>query len=438
MSEKIIIEFDDEEENNKQAEGKAEEKNKDKKDSDDNRIVIDFDIEPEKEKKIIEVEDIEAGYEEKIRNSEVNSFYRGNSFLNNSFITDLKFPEGIDNGFRKKFSIRLRDEFFNSILENNKYIITASRTGSIYLTDRFTGKIKDKIFIENESFEKTGIVYENTIYLNSLKKIFRIRTNTDGTNLPEEIYHADNEFFIWSSLNRHRDFIVFTEYNISGKKAFIRIIDTKNINPVFDFAFEVKNFLSDRICIADGSLYILCDNSILIYDLERMVAKEEMLNIKTDENSFIFYLNYRIYITALDNELFYIDLPPVNYRFKTTGIKNAYINSIGGFADNIFIGTLDGWKYCKSSGLQVYSHEDEYENKIECISKHILVISQSNKIVFCNLNRFQEAEGYVIASNEKNESVEIVSAVISNNEIFLLTANGILEVFTNDKLNIHI
>lgn len=66
------------------------------------------------------------------------------------------------------------------------------------------------------------------------------------------------------------------------------------------------------------------------------------------------------------------------------------------------------------------------------------MISQSNKIVFCNLNRFQEAEGYVIASNEKNESVEIVSAVISNNEIFLLTANGILEVFTNDKLNIHI
>ena len=169
-----------------------------------------------------------------------------------------------------------------------------------------------------------------------------------------------------------------------------------------------------------------------------MVAKEELLNVKTDENSFIFYLNYRIYITSHSNELFYIDMPPVNYRFKTTGIKNSYINSIGGFADNIFIGTLDGWKYYKSSGLQVYSHEDEYENKIECISKNILVISQGNKIIFCNLNRFQEAEGYVIASNEKNESVEIVSAVISNNDIFVLTANGILEVFTNDKLNIHI
>lgn len=433
MSEKIIIEFDDEEEKKSTAENK-----KKGKDNEENRIVIDFDSEPEKEEKIIEVEEIEAGYEEKIRNSEVNSFYRGNPYLNNSYHTDLKFPEGIDKGFRKKFSIKLKDEFFNSVLENNRYIILASRTGNIYLTDRFTGKLKDKILLENESFEKTGLVFDNNIYLNSLKKIFRIRTTSEGMNFQEEIYCADKDYFIWSSLNRHKDLIIFSEYNIVGKKAFIRIIDTKNINPVYDFNFEVKNFLSDRICICDGCAYLLHDNSVLIYDLERMVAKEEQLNIKTDENSFIFYLNYRIYITSHSNELFYIDMPPVNYRFKTTGIKNSYINSIGGFADNIFIGTLDGWKYYKSSGLQVYSHEDEYENKIECISKNILVISQSNKIVFCNLNRFQEAEGYVIASNEKNESVEIVSAVISNNDIFVLTANGILEVFTNDKLNIHI
>ena len=433
MSEKIIIEFDDEEDNKTSAENKKQEKH-----SEENRIVIDFDNEPEKDEKIIEVEDIEAGYEEKILKSEINAFYRGNPFLNNSYNTDLKFPEGIDKGFRKKFSVNLKDEFFNTILENNRYIILASRSGTVYLTDRFTGKIKDRILFENESFEKTGIVFENNIYLNSLKKIFRIRTNTEGQNYQEEIYCADKDYFIWSSLNRYKDLIVFSEYNIPEKKAFIRIIDIKNINPVYDFKFEVKNFLSDRICISDGCAYILFDDSVLIYDLERMTSNDELLNIKTDENSFIFYLNYRIYITSHSNELFYMDLPPVNYRFKTTGIKNTYINSIGGFADNIFVGTLDGWKYYKSSGLQVYFHEDEYENKIECISKNILVISQSNKIVFCNLNRFQEAEGYVIASNEKNESVEIVSAVISNNEIFVLTANGILEVFTNDKLNIHI
>ena len=162
------------------------------------------------------------------------------------------------------------------------------------------------------------------------------------------------------------------------------------------------------------------------------------LNVKVDENSFIFYLNYRLYITSQSNELYYIDLPAVNHSFKTTGIKNNYINSVGGFADNIFAGTLDGWKFYKSSGLQVYTFEDEFENKIEGICKNILVISKNNKIVFCNLNRFQEAESYVISSNEKNEPVEIVSAIISSREIFVLTGKGVLEAFTNDKMNIHL
>ncbi|MDQ3194073.1 MAG: hypothetical protein M3P82_03635, partial [Bacteroidota bacterium] len=94
--------------------------------------------------------------------------------------------------------------------------------------------------------------------------------------------------------------------------------------------------------------------------------------------------------------------------------------------------------YYKSSGLQIYNFDDEHENKIECISKNVLTVSQKNKIVFCNLNRFQEAEGYVIASNEKNESVEIISSVFSSHAIYVLTKNGVLEAFTNDKSNIHI
>jgi hypothetical protein len=104
----------------------------------------------------------------------------------------------------------------------------------------------------------------------------------------------------------------------------------------------------------------------------------------------------------------------------------------------VFIGTLEGWRFYKSGGFLVYSFESDYENVIECVSKNILVISQKNKIIFCNLNRFQEAEGYVISSSEKKESIEIVSSIISHNEIYVLTGNGILECFTNDKLNIHV
>jgi len=72
------------------------------------------------------------------------------------------------------------------------------------------------------------------------------------------------------------------------------------------------------------------------------------------------------------------------------------------------------------------------------MNKNVLIVSKKNKIVFCNLNRFQEAESYTISSNENKESIEIISAIISNNEIFVLTSNGMLEAFTNDKLNIHI
>ena len=84
---------------------------------------------------------------------------------------------------------------------------------------------------------------------------------------------------------------------------------------------------------------------------------------------------------------------------------------------------------------------DKLVEKINSISKNILVISQSNKIVFCNLNRFQEAEGYVLSSDgdpESNDAVEIVSAIIADNEIFVLTKSGILEAYTSDKMNIHI
>jgi len=414
MSEKIIVEFDDEEE---------------KKDED--RIIIDLDETKEK----IEVDDIEDSYEEKILKSKFNSFPQGNPHLSNSYESKLSFPEGIEKGFRRKFSLNLKDEFFNSVLENNRFIILSSKSGSIYLSDRFSGRINDKIFFEYESFEKTGLVYQNIIYVNSLKRIFEI--NDTGLRR-KEIYYSGNEFFIWSNLNRYKENVLFIEYSSANRKGKLKTVDIINPEIVRDFDFNVQRFVTDRICVANGCAYVLFDSSILVYDLEKMTGAMHPLDIKTDENSFIFYLNYRIYITSHLNEIYYLDLPPVNYRLKYSGIKNNYINSIGGFGDNLFIGTLDGWKYYKASGLPVYHFEDEYENKIESMNKNVLIVSKKNKIVFCNLNRFQEAESYTISSNENKESIEIISAIISNNEIFVLTSNGMLEAFTNDKLNIHI
>lgn len=441
MSDRIIIDFDGEE---KEPEKKAE-----KNDQDSNRILIEFDDTTdetemqhhEKNQKENQKEDRKESPEEAFLKTKVNCFYKGNSYLNNSFNSKLKFPEGIDQSFRKKFSKNLKDEFFNSILQNNRYIILSSRKGNIYLIDRTTGFSERKLSFDDESFEKTGLVYENTIYLNSLSKIFCIKESEDGEIIHKGIYNSPDGYFIWSNLNRYKNYLVFTEYSISEDKAFIKVLNTESVSPVYDFEFSIKDFISDKLCIAEGKAYMLFDNKILTYDIDKLSATINDCEVKTDENSFVFYLNYRLYITSGINELFYLDLPAVNYNFKTTGIRNSYINSIGGFADNILLGTLDGWKLYKSSGLQIYYFEDEYENKIESISKNILVISQSNKIVFCNLNRFQEAEGYVLSSDgnpESNEAVEIVSAIIADNEIFVLTKSGILEAYTSDKMNIHI
>jgi len=441
MSDRIIIDFDGEE---KEPEKKAE-----KNDQDSNRILIEFDDTTdetemqhhEKNQKENQKEDRKESPEEAFLKTKVNCFYKGNSYLNNSFNSKLKFPEGIDHSFRKKFSKNLKDEFFNSILQNNRYIILSSRKGNIYLIDRTTGFSERKLSFDDESFEKTGLVYENTIYLNSLSKIFCIKESDDGEIIHKGIYNSPDGYFIWSNLNRYKNYLVFTEYSISEDKAFIKVLNTESVSPVYDFEFSIKDFISDKLCIAEGKAYMLFDNKILTYDIDKLSATINDCEVKTDENSFVFYLNYRLYITSGINELFYLDLPAVNYNFKTTGIRNSYINSIGGFADNILLGTLDGWKLYKSSGLQIYYFEDEYENKIESISKNILVISQSNKIVFCNLNRFQEAEGYVLSSDgdpESNEAVEIVSAIIADNEIFVLTKSGILEAYTSDKMNIHI
>ncbi|MEP7147175.1 MAG: hypothetical protein ABI792_09225, partial [bacterium] len=295
-----------------------------------------------------------------------------------------------------------------------------------------------KIFFENESFEKTGLVYNNIIYINSLKKIFRLKDTGEDKFQPEVIYDSGNHFFIWSNLNLFRNNIVFAEFNPFERKAAIKTLSIDDQGIVNELDFEVLEYVSDKICISGATAFILTDKRLLVYDLEKGEGTFHSIDILIDENSFIFYLSNRIYITAQHNELYYIDLPSHGYRPKNTGIKNNYINSIGGFDDNIFAGSLNGWKYYKSSGLIIYNFEDEHENKIECISKNVMTISQKNKIVFCNLNRFQEAEGYVIASNEKNESVEIVSAIFSSDAIYVMTKNGILEAFTNDKINIHI
>ena len=432
MSDKIEISFDDEETNSK--------KNKDK-------IEIDFanNKETETEEDTLEkdseiIANNKKDVNEKILNSSVDSFFHGNHALTGFYDSELKFPEGIEKGFRRKYSVELKDTFLNTILENNKFIVLASTSGSVYFVDRFNGEIRGKVFLENAIFEKTGLVFKNIIYVNSLSSIYRFNNDVVGSDAAgQEVYRTSSNYYIWSNLNLCKGNIVFLEYDALNKKANLKVIDSETSIIIFDFQFEVNDFISDQIIVAGSLVFIANDNKLVEINLENHSSKYIPLFFRMSSECRIFYLNNNLYITNPKNELYYVYLKSNSTDFKYTGIKSNYINSLAGFQDNIFIGTVYGWKLYKSNGMLLYSYDDVDENKIEAVSKNILIVSKTNKIVCHNLNKFQEAEGFALKSQDSDVDSEVIeSVIISYNDFFVLTKNGKLEAFTNDKLNIHI
>lgn len=408
------------------------------------KIIISFDDEkPEKTDKSEEPIIINLKTEKKenpsdeIRKSTVNLFYKGNQQLTGCEASNLKYPEGLENGFRKIFSMKLNDVFLNSLLFNNRYIVTSSFSGSIFFIDRFNGKIISRLALSNESFEKTGIVIDNNIFLNSVNSIFTFNINEDVIK-EKKLYGAESGNYIWSNLNRIGDKIVFLEYSPSEKKAQLinfslpsESTDTIDFQKVLDFS--VSTHLFDSVIIYYDYVFAFYDNKILEYNFNNSTLKQYDLNFRINADTNFLLLDGKIYFNNKNNELFYFDI--ANEDIKYTGIKSIYINSLSGFSDNLFVGALDGWYLYKTSGVLVFSFDDIKENKIETLNKNILAVSSENKIVFHNLNKFHEAEGFTVTSGSM-DSDNIISAKIGEEAIFVLSKNGILEAFNNDKLNL--
>jgi len=432
MSEKIEISFDDEESISKKKKEKIE------IDFDENKEIEIDKHTLEKESELIANNKKDINKE--ILNSTVDSFFHGNPALTCYYDSGLKFPEGIEKGFRRRYSVELKDTFLNSILENNKFIVLTSSSGSVYFVDRFSGEIQGKYFFENAIFEKTGLVFKNTIYVNSLSSIYKFANDLIGSDAAgQEIYRTSSNYYIWSNLSLCKENIVFIEYDALSKKANLKVIDSESSINIFDFQFEVNEFISEQIIIAGSLVFIAYDNKLIKINLEDHTSNYIPLFFKMNNDCRIFYLKNNLYITNPKNELYYVDLKSNSIDFKYTGIKSNYINSLAGFKDNIFIGTVYGWKLYKSHGMLLYSYDDVDENKIEAVSKNLLIISKTNKIVCHNLNKFQEAEGFALKSQDSDVDSEVIeSVIISFNDFFVLAKNGKLEAFTNDKLNIHI
>lgn len=408
MAEKIIISFDDEKP------VKSEEK-----------IIIDLKATP-KEKP-----------EAKIIDSRVSSFFRGNPHLTGFEGSELKYPEGLENGFRKIFSIKLNDIFLNSILPNNKFLVLASTTGKIYFIDRFGGGIFAKISTADESYEKTGIIMENDIYVNSIKSLFSFEFNGGGVK-EKKLYGAPDDFYIWSNLNRRGNGIFFLEHSPSGKSACLVSYEKSNSCEIKKReVFSVKHFLYDSMTVHNDLIFIFYDDKILKYNLENGGKAEYNLNFTINSDSNFILLNGKIYFNNGNNELFYFDI--MNEEIRFTGIRCQYMNSLAGFGDNFLIGTLSGWHLYKTAGVLLFSYEDTSGNKIESLNKNILAVSSGNKIIFHNLNKFHEAEGFTLTHGQMDSDTDrVISARVAEDMIFVLSRSGILEAYNNDKLNLFI
>lgn len=408
MAEKIIISFDEEKP------GKSEEK-----------IIINL--------KAVEKERPET----KIISSKVNSFFRGNRHLTGFEGSELKYPEGLENGFRKIFSVKLNDIFLNSVLLNNRFLVLASTTGKIYFVDRFGGSIFSKISTTDESFEKTGVVAENDLYVNSVKSLFGFEFNGGGVK-EKKIYEAPGDFYIWSNLNRRDNGIFFLEHSPSGKSACLVSCEKSNSHEIKRREmFSVKHFLFDSLIVYNDSIFAFYDDKILRYTLEKEEKAEYNLNFTINSDTNFLLLNGKIYFNNGNNELFYFDI--VNEEIRFTGIRCQYINSLAGFGENILIGTLSGWHLYKTAGVLLFSYEDTGGNKIESLNRNILAVSCGNKIVFHNLNRFHEAEGFTLSYGKMDSDTDrVISARIAEDMIFVLSRSGILEAYNNDKLNLFI
>jgi hypothetical protein len=407
MSDKIIISFDDE-----------------KPEKSDEKIIID--LKQEKKEKP----------EEKIKVLPANCYYKGNPHLTGLDSSSLRYPEGLENGFGKIFSVKLNDVFLNSILLNNKYAILASTTGKIFFVDSFSGNLHSRHSLANESFEKTGLVIENKVYLNSVNSLYSFEEHSDTIH-ERKIYETEESFYIWSNLNKCDESIVFIEYSPDKKSA--NLIEC-GMHQESDEEFKmtksenilISHFLFDSLIAHKENIFIFCDNKILKYDSVCSFQKEYKLKFNINADTNFMLLDGKIYFNNENNELFYFDI--VSEDLKYTGIKCMYINSLAGFNDNIIIGTMNGWYLYKTSGVLLFSYEDIKDNMIESLNKNILAVSSENKIVLHNLNKFYEAEGFSISSESGSD--KIISARIGEEAVFVLSRNGILEVYNNNKLNL--
>lgn len=373
-------------------------------------------------------------------NTQIDYFFKANTSLSGFMESDLKFPEGTDRGFNKNYSIDFKDGFFSGILYNNKHIILTSKTSFVYFVERIYSENKITLSFPGSIFEKTGCIKENDVYLNSLDNVYHLRSS----DIPSKeniktLFTVPEKFYIWTNLNIAGDNIAFCIYD-SSHEAIVTLINRITGEVIFKFNFQVDKFLSDSVLVCGNKFFVFADNFFLCFEKnsgDELTVRRYELKFYIDPETKYIALKDKLYISDAEGSIYYQDLKSSDFILHYTGIRTPYLNSLAGFRDILFTGYLGGWKAFDSNGVQIFSHNDIEENKIETLNKNILVISRFNKIIFHNLNRFQEAEGFAV-SGDSPDNTSIISAAFTSDEILVLTGGGVLESYSNERININV
>ena len=418
---KIIISFDDEEEN---------------KDSREKNDILDLNVASD-----------ENTYREVKQEKEYVPFkpeysgYKSDSSLTGFNTSALTYPAGNDRSFRVLKQIELKDEFINNLFQTYDNLILSSLNGNVYIVNKQEASLIHKFAASNARFEKTGLACKNKAYINTINAVYSI----DDDNLIREIYKCEPGCYIWNNLNCIKEddsvLIVINEYNPDNKNGKIFLLNpfSKKIN--YSFKYSSKNIIPEKISAYNDSIIFFTDRKlhILNYKNDDVIIPEQN-NLNEDAFDFL-VLNNRLYYYKDDNKIYYRDLNFSPQEEKYTGININGINSLLGFKNYLFAGSGNGWYVYDINGMMIHNYQDANEFNILQLNENILIASSGKYVYYANLTVFQEIEKYLITSSSEEKlpvNYRIISAVITEDKIFTLTSNGILTAFSNDLLNVNV
>ena len=375
------------------------------------KIIISFDDEEEEPAKPLPVEHEQVKVEKIVP---VDSYAKGSRHLNKFYNSPLEFPSGIDKSFYLESIVNLKDEFLNSILETSRHILLSSVRGSIYFVNKNTLSIDERFNYKEQSFEKTGIVIQDVAYINSLDKIYKISEMTI-----EEIYVSGKGFYIWSDLNYDSEIIYFEFNPVSMTVKFHGTSGTID--------FSVRELPASDIVVNSNYYAMVAGNELII--INKYDNEIQKFNIAPSDENILFQTNGKIFFTQNNDEIYYIN----NGVMRYSGIKNRFMNSAAAVGNLIFTGNLNGWDAFTLTGNVVFSHSENFPCVVPALSENIICISMGDDLLLHNMHNLSEAENIYIKNGNG-----IISVMISRKAIYALTKNGILALINNSKINIKI